>query len=46
MSSVIGPADLSVHLLIPRPQCQFRTAAKPRGSETGPDPEEELADDS
>lgn len=46
MSSVIGPADLSVHLLIPRPQCQFRTAAKPRGSETGPDPEEELVDDS
>lgn len=44
MSSVIVPADLSVHLLIPRPRCQLRTAAKPRGSETGPGPEEDLVD--
>lgn len=46
MSSVSGAADLSVHLLIPRPTCQFLTAAKPSGSETGPGPEEDLVDDS
>lgn len=36
--------DLLVHLLIPRPPCQILTTAKPKESETGPDPEEDLVD--
>lgn len=45
-SSVGGPADSSVHLLVPRPPCQFLTVPKPGGSETGPGPGEDLVDGS
>lgn len=44
VSSTWGLVNLSLHLLVPRPPCQFLAAAKPSGSGAGAAPEEDQVD--